>query len=396
MASADRVTRVYAFDTVAAALSAEACCDPSDLRTEGVHLSELSPDRATNPLRRRYPIRSEDLHIVTMGKGVVVSATPGWIPWVTEMFCNLEPDEAFSPRVLGEVSRRVSCQAFRLHGPYPYNVTSSQDWRDREAPYGYAVEVGGAELSEQLNPAFWPNVVSPRATAQGRPNVVTAVTIRKREGGRRGRRQHRLGRPLANRDRRAVGAQRQRSGCRPDLAGSKRLPCSRQGALLRLQGRQHRLAAHGALGGVLSQLGRRIHDGRVGAVSLRLRIRPVEQEDIGGLIAALAPGVGEAQMRMRFEESLDGYREILVAELDGYPVGTVSTGGHGFQRPGSLRLFALDVGEAFRGKGVGTALVNAVEAAAARPGSSRGQPRGRDRERGRGPAVPALGIQTSW
>ena len=54
-----------------------------------------------------------------------------------------------------------------------------------------------------------------------------------------------------------------------------------------------------------------------------------------------------------------------MAELDGCPVGTVSTGGHGFQRPGSLRLFALDVGEAFRGRGVGTALVNAVEAAAA-------------------------------
>ena len=70
-------------------------------------------------------------------------------------------------------------------------------------------------------------------------------------------------------------------------------------------------------------------------------------------------------MRMRFEESLDGYREILVAELDGCPVGTVSMGGHGFQRPGSLRLFALDVGEAFRGRGVGTALVNGVEAAAA-------------------------------
>ena len=70
-------------------------------------------------------------------------------------------------------------------------------------------------------------------------------------------------------------------------------------------------------------------------------------------------------MRMRFEESLDGYREILVAELDGCPVGTVSMGGHGFQRPGSLRLFALDVGEAFRGRGVGTALVDAVEAVAA-------------------------------
>ena len=142
-----------------------------------MHLSELSPDRAANPLRRHYPVRAEDLQIVTMGAGVVVSATPRWIPWVTELFCNLEPDEEFSPRVLGEVSRRVSRHAFRLHGPYPYNVTSNQDWRHLETPSGYAIDLGGAELSEQLNPVFWPNVVSPRSTAQGRPNVVTAVAI---------------------------------------------------------------------------------------------------------------------------------------------------------------------------------------------------------------------------
>ena len=55
---------------------------------------------------------------------------------------------------------------------------------------------------------------------------------------------------------------------------------------------------------------------------------------------------------------------MLVAELDGQVVGTVSMGGHGFQRPGSLRLFALDVGAAFRRRGVGTALVKAVEAIA--------------------------------
>ena len=55
---------------------------------------------------------------------------------------------------------------------------------------------------------------------------------------------------------------------------------------------------------------------------------------------------------------------MLVAELDGRVVGTVSMGGHGFQRQGSLRLFALDVGAAFRRRGVGTALVKAVEAIA--------------------------------
>ena len=59
---------------------------------------------------------------------------------------------------------------------------------------------------------------------------------------------------------------------------------------------------------------------------------------------------------------------MLVAGLDGRAVGTVSMGGHGFQRPGSLRLFALDVGPDFRRGGVGRALVRAVEATASRRG----------------------------
>ena len=175
---ADRITRSYAFDTVADALAAEACCDPSRFRTEGVHLSELSPDRGANPLRRRYVVRAEELHVVPMVTGVVVSATPGWMPWVAELFRDVKPDEAFSLRVLEEASRHVSRQAFRLHGPYPYNATSSQDWRYRETPAGYAIESGGVELSEQLDPARWPNVTSPRAAAQGRHNTVTAIAMR--------------------------------------------------------------------------------------------------------------------------------------------------------------------------------------------------------------------------
>ena len=178
---ADRVTRFYASEAVAEALAAEACCDPSLFRTDGVHVSELSPDRGANPRRRRYPVRAEELHIVTMGKGVVVSATPGWMPWVTDLLQDVSPDEAFGPRILGEVSNRVSRQALRLHGPYPYSVTSSHDWRAIETPAGYAIEVGGMEISEQLDPARWPNVVSPRAAAQGRHNVVTAVAMRGEE-----------------------------------------------------------------------------------------------------------------------------------------------------------------------------------------------------------------------
>ena len=49
-----------------------------------------------------------------------------------------------------------------------------------------------------------------------------------------------------------------------------------------------------------------------------------------------------------------------MAVLDGQPVGTVSTGGYRHRRPDSLRMFALDVGPAFRRRGNGASLVAAV------------------------------------
>ena len=98
--------------------------------------------------------------------------------------------------------------------------------------------------------------------------------------------------------------------------------------------------------------------------SARLSVRPAGDSDLGPLTAALGPDVPAAQVTRRLEESRLGYRDMLVAELDGQVVGTVSMGGHGFQRPRSLRLFALDVGAAFRRRGAGTALVKAVEAIA--------------------------------
>ena len=52
---------------------------------------------------------------------------------------------------------------------------------------------------------------------------------------------------------------------------------------------------------------------------------------------------------------------MLVAVQEGRAVGSVSIGGGSFQKEGSLRLFALDVGPAFQRNGVGTALINAVE-----------------------------------
>ena len=93
-----------------------------------------------------------------------------------------------------------------------------------------------------------------------------------------------------------------------------------------------------------------------------MNIRAVELPDVDALADVLGPEVSRAQVRRRYDESLLWYRQMLVAELGGRVVGTVSTGGWGFHRPNSLRMFALDVGKEFRKRGVGTALIGAVEA----------------------------------
>ena len=95
--------------------------------------------------------------------------------------------------------------------------------------------------------------------------------------------------------------------------------------------------------------------------SPRIAIRRAEEHDVAKLTAVLAPDLNASQVDHRWQEHKDGYREMLTAELDGVVAGTVSTTGHRFQLPDSLRMFALDVGPAFRRQGVGTALIEAVE-----------------------------------
>ena len=101
-----------------------------------------------------------------------------------------------------------------------------------------------------------------------------------------------------------------------------------------------------------------------------MRIRSVICADVEALADSLGPDVSAAQVKRRFEESQHRYRTMLVAELEGSAVGTVSIGGGRLQRPGSLRMFALDVGAESRDRGIGTALIRAVEAMAVDMGIS--------------------------
>ena len=94
---------------------------------------------------------------------------------------------------------------------------------------------------------------------------------------------------------------------------------------------------------------------------MSLVIRRVREGDVSALVAILAPSVSSEQVSHRWQEDRDGYREMLVAELDGEVAGTVSSTRHHFQLPESLRMLALDVGHGSRRRGVGTALIKAVE-----------------------------------
>ena len=97
-------------------------------------------------------------------------------------------------------------------------------------------------------------------------------------------------------------------------------------------------------------------------------IREIQNQDVDNLVAALAPDVSPAHVALQYEEYVAGSREILVAEYDGQTVGTVSTGGQKEQVPDTLWMFALDVGHQYRRRGIGTALIMAVEDEAAERG----------------------------
>ncbi len=100
------------------------------------------------------------------------------------------------------------------------------------------------------------------------------------------------------------------------------------------------------------------------ATTSAIEIRTATDHDLESLAEAHAPGISAAQIKRRLEESSNGFRTMLIAVKEGRAVGSVSIGGGRFQRKNSLRLFALDVGPEFRRNGIGTALINAVEAIA--------------------------------
>jgi len=92
-----------------------------------------------------------------------------------------------------------------------------------------------------------------------------------------------------------------------------------------------------------------------------LTIRPLLESEIPALAAAIVE-MSAAQFENRWREQESGWRELLVAEIDGALVGTVSI--RESAAAGTMHLFALEVAPAWRRRGIGTAIVRRVLAEA--------------------------------
>jgi ribosomal protein S18 acetylase RimI-like enzyme len=98
---------------------------------------------------------------------------------------------------------------------------------------------------------------------------------------------------------------------------------------------------------------------------IEVAVRPLRFDEMLALHKAVWDSTSLAQIEARWRERELGFREIYVADAGGALTGTVSI--HE-PVPGSMHLFALDVGPAWRNRGIGRALIDFVVAEAARRG----------------------------
>jgi ribosomal protein S18 acetylase RimI-like enzyme len=99
-------------------------------------------------------------------------------------------------------------------------------------------------------------------------------------------------------------------------------------------------------------------------------VRPLRKVEILDLAHAIPDELTEGQVANRWREQEIGFREVLVAEVEGEIVGTVSIRKTA-DAWASMHLFALEVAPERRGQGIGSAIIDYVVEEARRRGCGR-------------------------
>ncbi len=102
----------------------------------------------------------------------------------------------------------------------------------------------------------------------------------------------------------------------------------------------------------------------------KLEIRVARSSDEADLHSALGPDIPIEQIRARLDEAESGHRMMLVALVDQRAIATASWQLLMEDESPLVRLFALDVGERFRRRGIARSLVAEVETEAVQHGAS--------------------------
>lgn len=172
-----KITDSYVAEILPKALAADFACSPADLVGNG-HCFVVAGETEG---RRRFPFRVPALYLVTMGYGVVVSASEERLPWLRERLSDQSRDGIFSSATLKMIGEFVGNEGQCLAGPNLKYVCSIESFRDYSPPDGITVETAiGADIKPLRSIEGFPHAVQ-REPNQDRPEVLAVVASQSHE-----------------------------------------------------------------------------------------------------------------------------------------------------------------------------------------------------------------------
>ncbi|CAN5568123.1 hypothetical protein BH24CHL1_BH24CHL1_08660 [soil metagenome] len=130
MSVVDNYKRQDVLRAVRAVLAEDCACAEDAFLKDGVSIV----DWEERPGRRRFPLPSQTLLVVTMGAGVVVASHPERSAWLRETLQGLERDVAFAASTIASLAQYVNRDGQELFGPYPKYVCSRESFKPADVP----------------------------------------------------------------------------------------------------------------------------------------------------------------------------------------------------------------------------------------------------------------------
>ncbi|MGH2458800.1 MAG: GNAT family N-acetyltransferase [Chloroflexota bacterium] len=161
-------------EVVRAVLAADCACSEQAFVDEGVVVVPWE-ERAG---RRRFPVRSPRLTIVTLGAGVVVSCDAAWVEWLRECLQRLDRDAVFSVETIALLARVVAPDGRATGRLDLKHVCVGAELRVADAPDDVEIAVvDDAGIPRLYRYTGFRNALSYRIDTP-RPDVVATVATR--------------------------------------------------------------------------------------------------------------------------------------------------------------------------------------------------------------------------